>query len=83
MLDTKVSNNQKYEFNSISGTLVKSTEKSKFVRCHVTSNLAKYIFDTDMPRLDEEVYKAKEITVLQVMLCSGDYFLIEYTDLNK
>lgn len=67
-------------FNSVSGTLVKSSEMSKFVRFHKNSNLAKLFFDVEKPRRSQSSYNAEEVIVLQVMLCADNEFLVEYLD---
>ena len=67
-------------FNSISGTLVKSCEESKIIRFHMDSRLASLFFDEQMPRISER--SKQQIDVLQVMLCSGDNFLVEYRPTN-
>ena len=54
-------------FNSTSGTLVKSTEKSKFIRFAMESVLAARFFDKNKPHRSS--CNEDEITVLQVMLC--------------
>jgi len=74
-------------FNAVSGTLIKSAEKSKIIRFHQNSNLANWFFDSEQPRRVGDKYDAnkynKNIVVLQVMLCSDDNFLVEYLDVEK
>ena len=64
---------QDFTFNSVAGTLIKSHVNSRFVRFHMDSNYAKTAFCVYKPRLDDE-----DIHILQVMLCGGDHFLVEY-----
>lgn len=65
----------KFRFNvdAVSGTLHKSTRKSKF--CVRTINDKPYIFDTEKPRLTQF---SDEIVVLQTMLCGENNILVEY-----
>ena len=77
------SNSQSVTFNSVAGTLIKSTENSKFVRFDMESNLAVWMFDTDCPhrkKQPEYPYKKTEVIILQVMLCGDNQFLVEYLD---
>jgi len=60
-------------YNAVSGTLHKSTRKSKF--CVRTINDKPYIFDTEKPRLAQS---GDEIVVLQTMLCGENNILVEY-----
>jgi len=82
----KVSGNT-ININAVSGTLIKSTEKSKIVRFHKDSNLATYMFDVEQPRRIKSKYDAnnenKNVVVLQVMLCGSDEFLVEYLDIGR
>jgi hypothetical protein len=77
MFDANVRNNQSISFNSVAGTIVKSCEESRFVRFHMNSELAERIFSTTKPKISSD-WNAQEIVVLQVMLCGGDQFLVEY-----
>jgi len=73
-------------FNSVAGTLVKSSEKSKFMRFHMNSDLAKMVFHRDKPhkyKAPDYPYEKSYIVVLQVMLCGDGEFLIEYIDEEK
>ena len=69
-------------YNSVGGTLVKSTKGSKIIRFHMNSGLADTFFHINKP-----YYKSKDgydriyIEVLQVMLCGGDNYLVEYIEL--
>lgn len=76
MLDTTF--HQQLTFNSVAGTLVKSTAASKFIRVHMNSPYAKTLFDVGTPSLDD-----KPVDILQTMLCSGDQLLIEYIETTK
>ena len=72
-------------FNSVSGTLVKSTPASKIVRFHMSSPLASMFFDLDTPHKRQEKaypYTLHCVQVLQVMLCGGDNYLVEYIDIK-
>lgn len=65
------------------GTLQKTHRKSKFIRFHVTSRMAGWVF-SDRPHLNEskdyERSQSPEIVVLQIM-CFGDKeLLIEYVE---
>lgn len=63
----------KFNVDAVSGTLHKSTRKSKFcVRCISDKQ---YIFDDEHPRLTKD---SEEIVVLQTMLCGKDQILVEY-----
>ena len=75
--------NQSVHFNSVAGTLVKSTEKSKIKRFHMNSKLAETFFDVDQPYREVPGKWGKEklpIIVLQVMLCGNGEFLVEFLD---
>ena len=97
MFDSTVQNNKtvynnEITFNSVAGTLVKSTEKSRIVRFHKDSELAKTFFDIENPHFIKEVKKKYSygsyesyidkvkipIIILQVMLCGGDNYLVEF-----
>lgn len=66
-------NSFKFNVDAVSGTLHKSTRKSKFcVRCISDKQ---YIFDDAHPRLTSD---SEEIVVLQTMLCGKDQILVEY-----
>lgn len=71
----KTSYSPEITFNSVSGTLVKSTKDSNFIRFDMKSEMAKVVFEPCKPRLSEY---GKEIEVLQVMLCGSGQFLVEY-----
>ena len=53
------------------GTLQKTHRKSKFIRFHVTSRMAGWVF-SDRPHLHEDeeypLKKSEEIVVLQIMI---------------
>lgn len=79
-------NNTTVNFNSVSGTLVKSCPESKFIRFHQKSELADQFFDINLPhRLvkGQFVMERQLVHVLQVMLCGGDNFMVEYIDVDK
>lgn len=63
----------KFNVDAVSGTLHKSTRKSKF--CVRSVNDKQYIFDDEHPRLTAN---SEEIVVLQTMLCGKDQILVEY-----
>ena len=67
-------------YNSVGGTLVKSTQGSKIIRFHMDSGLAKTFFNIDKPYYRKN-YDDIYIEVLQVMLCGGDNYLVEYIEL--
>jgi len=77
MLDTSIYSNM--NFNSVQGTLVKSSPTSKFIRFNMNSIYANNFFNADKPCKDDIEY----IEVLQVMLCGGDNFLVEYVDIKE
>ena len=68
-------------YNSVGGTLVKSTQGSKIIRFNMKSELANTFFSIDKPYYINNKYSKTEIEVLQVMLCSGDNYLVEYIEL--
>lgn len=76
------SQSQHVTFNSVAGTLIKSTSESKFMRMHMNSQLAGHVFDKDKPRASTH-RKAKEIQVLQVMLCANEWLLVEFIELAE
>ena len=63
----------KFNVDAVSGTLHKSTRKSKF--CVRSVNDESYIFDTEHPRLNAY---SEEIVILQTMLCGENNILVEY-----
>ena len=67
-------------YNSVGGTLVKSTQGSKIIRFHMHSKHADTFFNLNKPHYRKE-YKEIYIEVLQVMLCGGDKYLVEYIEL--
>lgn len=75
--------NHSVTFNSVAGTLVKSTPKSKIIRFHSTSKMAKMFFDEEKPyrKQDDYPYTVTYVDVLQVMLCGDGEFLVEYLDI--
>lgn len=77
MLDTTVYN--ELTFNSIAGTLAKSHPNSKFIRFHMNSKTADRFFHIDKPYKSDYEY----VEVLQVMICAGDNFLVEYIDIKE
>lgn len=75
-------NNHTVSFNSVSGTLVKSCSESKIIRFHMSSARAQEFFDLKNQHYYED-YKYHYIVVLQVMLCAGDQYLVEFMELEK
>ena len=67
-------------YNSVGGTLVKSTQGSKIIRFHMKSHYADTFFDINKPYYLKN-YDNIYIEVLQVMLCGGDNYLVEYIEL--
>ena len=67
-------------YNSVGGTLVKSTQGSKIIRFNMKSELANTFFDINKPYYRKN-YDYIYIEVLQVMLCGGDNYLVEYIEL--
>lgn len=65
------------------GTLQKTHRKSKFIRFHVTSRMAGWVF-SDRPHLHEkgdyERSQGPEIVVLQIMCFGDNELLIEYVE---
>ena len=78
-------NNQNITFNSVAGTIVKSCDKSKIVRVHSNSNLAKTLFDVYNPHIEtsRNILGRVNISVLQAMLCANDYLLVEFIELEE
>ena len=72
MFDQSTKNTNSFNFNSVSGTLVKSHQDSYFVRCHMNSTVAEGIFHHKIPNIS-----GARVQVLQVMLCADSQFLIE------
>lgn len=69
-------------YNSVGGTLVKSTQGSKIIRFHMKSIYADTFFDLNKPYYNSKNdYDRIYIEVLQVMLCGGDNYLVEYIEL--
>lgn len=85
MLNTNVKLNNEITFNSVAGTLIKSCSESKFTRFHMNSDLAAMFFDRSQPHRNKNGYGGigVEVEVLQVMLCGGDNFLVEYVDVVR
>jgi len=65
------------------GTLQKTHRKSKFIRFHLTSRVAGWVF-SDRPHLNEkddyERSQSPEIVVLQIMCFGDNELLIEYVE---
>lgn len=65
------------------GTLQKTHRKSKFIRFHVTSKMARWVF-SDRPHLNEsddyDRTQGPEIVVLQIMCFGDNELLIEYVE---
>lgn len=65
------------------GTLQKTHRKSKFVRFHVTSKMAGWVF-SDYPHLYQDDHypnkKSPEIVVLQIMCFGDSELLMEYVE---
>ena len=90
---THVSN--EITFNSVAGTLVKSTPDSKMVMLKMGSEQFTKMFDQNNPtrtytkreyRSDHHGYDQTyvvNISVLQVMLCGNDIVLVEYIDVEE
>lgn len=70
--------NSNISFNSVSGTLVKSTGESRFIKLHMDSPYAKQIFSVDRPNLNGRL-----VSVLQVMLCGDGVLLAEYVYFSR
>lgn len=86
MLNTTLQvNNQNVTFNSVAGTIVKSCDKSKIVRIHTNSNLAKTLFDVYNPHIEtrRNIIGRVNVSILQVMLCANDYLLVEFIELEE
>ena len=73
--DKKDSN--KLSFNSVSGTLVKSSANSKMTRFHLESKAAEKAF-SDSPTIFDT-----RVEILQVMLCGDKEFLVEYQPVDN
>lgn len=94
---THVSN--EITFNSVAGTLVKSTPDSKMVMLKMGSEQFTKMFDPSSPTRTFKKHVAGtgntycyngydttvtvNVSVLQVMLCGNDIVLVEYIDLEK
>ncbi len=66
-------NSFKFNVDAVSGTLHKSTRKSKFCVREIDDN--KYVFDDEEPRLTGA---SEEIVILQTMLTGNNKAIIEY-----
>lgn len=66
-------NSFKFNVDAVSGTLHKSTRKSKFCVREIDDN--KYVFDDEVPRLTNA---SEEIVILQTMLTGNNKAIIEY-----
>jgi len=81
---TKNSYENNITFNSVAGTLVKSTKNSKFIRFHMNSGMADTFFNKQRPYIDKSYEKYSrdnvDIDVLQVMLCGDNQLLVEYVE---
>lgn len=77
--------NHSVNFNSVAGTLVKSTPKSKILRFHMTSKLAESFFDKEQPcwKEKEYPYTVHKVDVLQVMLCGDSELLVEFIEIEE
>jgi len=80
-------NSYSVSISSVSGILAKSTAESKIVRFHMTSRLAKTFFNLRDPHYmyseaDGYLERKQKVSVLQVMLCGNDEFLVEYLDVE-
>lgn len=64
---------QHLNFNSVSGTLIKSHADSIITRFHMNSPMAEKVFHEKNPKCND-----KDIIVLQVMLCGDKEFLVEF-----
>lgn len=90
---THVSN--EITFNSVAGTLVKSTPDSKMVMLKMGSDQFTKMFDQNNPTRSyiKREYSSDHhgydktyvvtISVLQVMLCGNDTVLVEYIDVEE
>ena len=73
--------NTNIKFSSVSGIMAKSCPESKFVRFHQNSTSAGTYFDSNRPyRATGRGYETRDITVLQVMICADNNFLVEFID---
>lgn len=66
MLNTNVNNKQNINISAVSGTIVKTHDKSYIDRFHITSQKAKSVFDGN-----------SNIVVLQAMNSHDGYLLVE------
>ncbi len=69
MLNTSVNNNSRVEINAVSGTIVKTHNKSYIDRMHINSQLAKDVFR-----------KGSDKVILQAMNSHDGYLLVELID---
>lgn len=73
---TNNSFSNKLSFNSVSGTLVKSSADSRMIRFHFNSAMADKAFSERPTIFDQRV------EILQVMLCGEGQFLVEYLPID-
>lgn len=73
---TNNSFSNKLSFNSVSGTLVKSSANSRMIRFHLNSVMADKAF-SERPRIFDQ-----RVEILQVMLCGEGQFLVEYQPID-
>lgn len=75
MFNSYLDNKFNYNVNSVSGTLRKTMQDSKFIISKLDSDL--YIFN---PRYQSLYYNSAPITILQIMLIGDNKCLIEYVE---
>ena len=73
--------NTNIKFSSVSGIMAKSCPESKFARFHQNSRMAESFFDKNRPHRATGIgYQTRGVTILQVMLCADNNFLVEFID---
>jgi hypothetical protein len=83
---THVSN--EITFNSVAGTLVKSSAQSKFIDFELGSDVARRFFDSNKPHRVVKINSSLnttfvQVSILQVMLCGSNKLLVEFIDVGE
>lgn len=61
------------KIHAVSGTIIKSHPKSRFIRFHMNSEMARAAFSAQQPKINKD-----KVVILQVMLCGEKELIVEY-----